>query len=51
VTSVFRPAGAAPEAIGMPYIVFIGNVFAGNAGGEQALARVAAIPNGRQRDR
>jgi hypothetical protein len=46
VTSVFRPAGAAPEAIGMPYIVFVGN-----AGGEQALARVAAIPNGYQRDR
>ena len=32
--SVFRPAGAAPEVIGMPCIVF-----AGNAGGDQALAR------------
>jgi hypothetical protein len=26
VTSVFRPVNAAPEAIGMPYIVLAGHV-------------------------
>ncbi len=41
VISVFRPIDAAPEAIGMPYIVFAGNV-----GGDQALAQVVAILNG-----
>ncbi len=39
--SVFRPADAAPEAIGMPYVVFPGNV-----GDNQALSRVVAILNG-----
>jgi hypothetical protein len=34
VISVFRPVDAAPEAIGMPCMVFAGNV-----GGGQALAR------------
>ena len=36
--SVFRPADAAPEAIGMPYVVFPGNV-----GGVDALAEVVAL--------
>jgi uncharacterized protein YgbK (DUF1537 family) len=43
--SVFRPIDAAPQAIGMPYIVFAGNV-----GGDQALAQVVAILNGRQQN-
>jgi uncharacterized protein YgbK (DUF1537 family) len=38
VISVFRPIDAAPEAIGMPYVVFAGNV-----GGDQALAEVVDI--------
>ena len=38
--SVFRPLHAAPEAVGMPCIVFAGNV-----GGDQALAQVGAILN------
>ena len=41
VISVFRPLDAAPQAIGLPYIVFAGNV-----GGDQALAQVVAILNG-----
>jgi uncharacterized protein YgbK (DUF1537 family) len=36
--SVFRPADAAPEAVGMPYVVFPGNV-----GGDDALADVVAL--------
>jgi uncharacterized protein YgbK (DUF1537 family) len=36
--SVFRPVDAAPEAIGMPYVVFPGNV-----GGVDALAEVVAL--------
>jgi uncharacterized protein YgbK (DUF1537 family) len=36
--SVFRPVDAAAEAIGMPYVVFPGNV-----GDDQALCRVAAM--------
>jgi uncharacterized protein YgbK (DUF1537 family) len=36
--SVFRPVDAQAEAIGMPYVVFPGNV-----GDDQALARAAAI--------
>jgi len=36
--SVLRPVDAAAEAIGMPYVVFPGNV-----GDDQALARVAAM--------
>ena len=43
VISVFRPVDAAPGAIGMPYIVFAGNV-----GGDQALTQVVAILNGEQ---
>ncbi|HEX6931660.1 MAG TPA: four-carbon acid sugar kinase family protein [Streptosporangiaceae bacterium] len=39
--SVFRPADAVPEAIGMPYVVFPGNV-----GDDQALATVVALMNG-----
>ena len=38
VISVFRPLDAAPEAIGMPYVVFAGNV-----GDDQMLAEVVAI--------
>jgi uncharacterized protein YgbK (DUF1537 family) len=45
VISVFRPIDAAPQAIGMPYIVFAGNV-----GGDQALAQVVAILNGKQQN-
>jgi uncharacterized protein YgbK (DUF1537 family) len=44
--SLFRPVDAAPEAIGMPYIVFPGNV-----GDDQALARVVAILHADQQDR
>lgn len=39
--SVFRPIDAAPEVIGVPYVVFPGNV-----GGDATLARVVAIMNG-----
>ena len=45
VISVFRPIDAAPQAIGVPYIVFGGYV-----GGDQALAQVVAILNGDQQD-
>ena len=38
--SVFWPADAAPEVIGMPFVVFPGNV-----GDDQALTRVVAILN------
>jgi uncharacterized protein YgbK (DUF1537 family) len=41
VISVFRPLEAAPEAIGVPYVVFAGNV-----GDEGTLAQVVAILNG-----
>jgi uncharacterized protein YgbK (DUF1537 family) len=41
--SVFRPIDAAPEAIGMPYVVFAGNV-----GADATLAQVVAILNGAQ---
>jgi uncharacterized protein YgbK (DUF1537 family) len=41
--SVFRPIDAAPEAIGMPYVVFPGNV-----GDDGTLAQVVAILNGEQ---
>jgi len=37
---VFHPVDAAPEAVGMPYVVFPGNV-----GDDQALTRVVAILN------
>jgi hypothetical protein len=40
VISVFRPVDAAPEAAGVPHIVFAGDV-----GGDQALAQVGAILN------
>jgi hypothetical protein len=42
VISVFRPIGAAPQAIGMPYIVFAGNI-----GRDQTLAQVVANPQRR----
>jgi hypothetical protein len=45
VISAFRPVDAAPEAIGMPYIVFADNVADG-----QALARVVAILDAHQQD-
>ena len=45
VISVFRPIDAAPQAIGVPFVVFAGNV-----GGDQALAQVVAILNGDQQD-
>jgi uncharacterized protein YgbK (DUF1537 family) len=44
--SVLRPADAAPGAIGMPYVVFPGNV-----GDDDALTRVVAILNGVNGDR
>jgi len=43
VISVFRPIDAAPEAIGVPYVVFAGNV-----GNDGTLAQVVAILNGEQ---
>ncbi len=39
--SVFRPLDAAPEAVGMPYVVFAGNV-----GDDGTLAQVVAIVRG-----
>jgi len=39
--SVFRPLDAAPGAVGMPYVVFAGNV-----GDDGTLAQVVAILNG-----
>ena len=45
VISVFRPIDAAPQAIGMPYIVFARNV-----GGDRTLAEVVAILNGDKQD-
>jgi uncharacterized protein YgbK (DUF1537 family) len=41
--SVFRPLDAAPEAVGMPYVVFAGNV-----GDDGTLAQVVAIVRGEQ---
>lgn len=38
--SVFRPVDAAPEAVGVPYVVFAGNV-----GDDGTLADVVAIMN------
>jgi uncharacterized protein YgbK (DUF1537 family) len=43
--SLFRPIDAAPDAIGMPYIVFAGNV-----GDDQALAQVVASLHPRRQD-
>lgn len=43
--SVFRPVDAAPEAIGMPYVVFAGNV-----GDDRTLRQVVAILKGEQED-
>jgi uncharacterized protein YgbK (DUF1537 family) len=43
--SVFWPIDAAPEAVGMPYVVFAGNV-----GDDGTLAQVVAILNGEQED-
>ncbi len=45
VISVLRPIDAAPEAIGVPYVVFAGNV-----GDEGTLGQVVAILNGEQED-
>ena len=42
---VLRPVGAAAEAIGMPYVVFAGNV-----GDDQTLRQAVAILNGEQED-
>jgi uncharacterized protein YgbK (DUF1537 family) len=39
--SVFRPLDAAPEAIGMPFVVFAGNV-----GEDAALAAAVSVLNG-----
>jgi uncharacterized protein YgbK (DUF1537 family) len=41
VISVFRPVDAAPEAVGLPYVVFAGNV-----GDDQTLAQVVGILDG-----
>lgn len=41
--SVFHPLDAAPQAVGMPYVVFAGNV-----GDDGTLAQVVAILNGEQ---
>ena len=41
--SVFRPLDAAPEAVGMPFVVFAGNV-----GDDGTLAQVVAIVRGEQ---
>jgi len=43
LVSVFHPIDAAAEAVGMPYVVFAGNV-----GDDRTLAQVVAILNGRQ---
>ena len=43
--SVLRPVDAASEAIGMPYVVFAGNV-----GDDQTLRQVVAILNGEQEE-
>jgi uncharacterized protein YgbK (DUF1537 family) len=45
VISVFRPLDAAPEAIGVPYVVFAGNV-----GSDETLWQVVAIMKGKQED-
>jgi uncharacterized protein YgbK (DUF1537 family) len=45
VISVLRPIDVAPEAIGVPYIVFAGNV-----GDDATLAQAVAILNGEQQD-
>jgi uncharacterized protein YgbK (DUF1537 family) len=44
--SVLRPIDAAPDAIGMPYVVFPGNV-----GDDDTLAHVVAILNDPERGR
>ena len=43
--SVFHPIDAAPGAVGMPYVVFAGNV-----GDDGTLTQVVAILNGEQED-
>ena len=43
MVSVFRPLEAEPEAVGMPYVVFAGNV-----GDEQTLANVVELFNRRR---
>ncbi len=46
VISLLRPLEAAPEAIGVPYVVFAGNV-----GGDDTLADVVAILKGEREER
>jgi uncharacterized protein YgbK (DUF1537 family) len=46
VISLLRPLDAAPEAIGVPYVVFAGNV-----GDDGTLADVVAILNGEREER
>jgi uncharacterized protein YgbK (DUF1537 family) len=43
--SVFRPVDAAPEAVGVPYVVFAGNV-----GDDGTLGQAVAILNGERED-
>jgi uncharacterized protein YgbK (DUF1537 family) len=45
VISMFRPLDAAPEAIGVPYVVFAGNV-----GDDETLGQVVAILKGEEED-
>ncbi len=46
IISLLRPLDAAPEAIGVPYVVFAGNV-----GGDGTLADVVAILKGEREER
>ncbi|HVB54131.1 MAG TPA: four-carbon acid sugar kinase family protein [Candidatus Acidoferrales bacterium] len=43
MVSVLQPIDAAPEAVGIPYVVFAGNV-----GGDDALAKVVAVLRGKR---
>jgi uncharacterized protein YgbK (DUF1537 family) len=43
---LLRPLDAAPGAMGMPYVVFAGNV-----GDDETLADVVAILNGEREER
>jgi hypothetical protein len=42
--SLLRPVDAAPEIVGVPYVVFAGNV-----GGDDTLARVIDVLRGAER--
>jgi len=46
IISLLRPLDAAPEAIGVPYVVFAGNV-----GDDGTLADVVAILKGEREER